>query len=71
MLNWLLHIKIVKFGDKYALRKGWVFYSYLDSIHGFWLDRWSIYFHYCLIKDLSKLDLPVYGKPLDKTKKEN
>jgi len=56
MYKWLLNIKIVRFGNLYAVRRGWVFYEYKDiSVTGrdLWLEPESKWFESCCLGTLT------------------
>lgn len=54
-MNWRGR-RIVKIGDKYALRVGWIFYEYQDlqAPTHYW-PRQSLSFDYCLADSLAEL----------------
>lgn len=60
-----MSLKIVKIGNKYAIRKGWIFHEYKSFITNNWLKKDDSFFENCLaeFKD-------VYEKYLLLTAKE-
>ena len=52
----LSNYRIVKIGNKYAIRKGFIFHQYLDLQNpGLWWSKLSQYFNVCLTNDSNKI----------------
>lgn len=59
-MNWRGR-RIVKIGDKYALRVGWIFYEYKSlSNSAYYWKRDDDCFHLCLANSLAELYQKIY-----------